>query len=92
MSEDVDIVEFKQHGEATCGHVCLSMITGIPPQDIVDRFGHAEEGMTKRKMVDALKELGIEHVVHRFNCIFSGKVYILTVPSLNIRGVIIMLF
>lgn len=73
----------------TCVHACLSMVTGIPVQDLIARFG--DVGMTDEDKATVLCEEGILPVdvpnmggaMHPLP--YAGT-YMLSVPSLNIQG------
>lgn len=73
----------------SCTHACLSMVSGVPVQDIIDEFG--EGGMTYK---DELKWL-VRHDILPAPCLNVGNllhpfpmhgVYIISAPSLNMPG------
>lgn len=84
----VQIKFVQQVNDSTCEHACLSMVTGIPIEDLIDRFGSAAAGDEIESIV--LTELGILPVPTQTiggvcEMVRCG-VYLMTVPSLNQPG------
>lgn len=71
----------------TCASACLAMITGIDVQEVIDEF-HADYFAGKKRPSDYL----LEHGYHfRMGTdeelgLFKDRLYLLTVPSLNIEA------
>lgn len=85
---DVKVRFVRQPTSSTCVHACLAMVTGIPVDDLIERFGN--HGLSNEEEATVLTENGILPVpVHGMGdthpMIYFG-VYFLTVPSLNIPG------
>lgn len=83
----IEVAHVTQPTPHTCAHACLSMVTGIPVQDLIDRFGN--HGVGDDVTLAVLTEMGIFPVVMPLSyydpMILSG-VYMVTVPSLNMPG------
>lgn len=74
---------------ATCSHACLSMVTGVPIEDIIEEFP-TTWGMTHRDVASWLVRHDIMPVSKDSNGITNplgtrGS-YIVTVASLNLKG------
>lgn len=71
----------------SCVHACLSMVTGVPVEDLIKRFG--DRGLGDMEEATVLTEHGILPVeqsgIGRDRFDVSG-VYLVTVPSLNYPG------
>ena len=70
----------------TCAHTCLSMVTGVPVEDLIERFG--DRGLAFPEEACVLIENGIFPVNttgshHEFA--LEG-VYLVSTPSLNLPG------
>ena len=81
----VQVKFVRQPSARTCVQACLSMVTGVPIADLIERLG--DRGLDRETETTILTEYGIfpellpvEHV-----WLFSG-VYLMTVPSLNLLG------
>ncbi len=82
----IQVQHVQQPSPVTCVHACLSMVTGIPVNDLLDRFGnHALDLETK---ITVLSEMGIHTtpVEGRITPQIPPGVYFATFPSLNKTG------
>lgn len=85
----IEVRHVQQPTPHTCVHSCLSMVTGIPVNDLIARFG--DVGMVDEDKATVLCEEGILPVdvpqmggaLHPLP--YAGT-YLLSVPSLNIPG------
>lgn len=69
----------------TCVHACLSMVTGVPVQELIDRFG--DRGLAIECEVAVLIENGIFPDMRFYIApSFDKGFYLATAPSLNIPG------
>ena len=87
MSDSISVNFVQQPTPHSCVHACLSMITGIPIESLIDRFG--DHGLSMDEEVTVLVENKLwpyrntECGPHPFP--LEG-VYLVTVPSLNLEG------
>jgi hypothetical protein len=68
----------------TCCHACLSMVSGVPVDELVEKFGN--DGMSEQEFIEAISDLGLSWNKFCFNTMFADGTYSVTVPSLNIDG------
>lgn len=69
----------------TCVHACLSMVTGVPAYDLIERFGDRPLGIKESRTV--LIENGLFPIDKTVEDVFEyAGVYLATVPSLNIKA------
>lgn len=88
----VEVEHVKQVSTTTCVHACLSMVTGVPIKDLIDRWG--SEGLGSGRENVTLTELGLLPEIVTLNNYGMEylweydeySVYMATVPSLNIVG------
>ena len=83
----IRIQHVRQPTRDTCVHACLSMVTGIPVDDLVERFG--DTGCSNEISATVLCEMGILPILlpNVVTPLFLvGNVFFLTVPSLNTVG------
>ena len=77
----------KQPTKHSCVHACLSMVTGIPVINILERFG--ERALDTHRELTVLTEMGICPVPLPNSTeplMTLGNVFFVTVPSLNLVG------
>jgi len=77
-----------QPTDNTCTSACLSMITDKPIDEVIKEF-HNDWQASLSNPSEYLKYCNIQHEVNTnpFNFILEwGNIYLLTVPSLNIKG------
>lgn len=83
---ELTVTHVQQPSDVTCVHSCLSMITGIPVADLVERFGN--RGLA----VDSKFTVLVEHGIWPVNTTFQSHpfdfcgVYIVGTCSLNRPG------
>lgn len=83
---ELTVNHVQQPSDITCVHACLSMITGIPVPDLVERFGN--RGLS----FDAKATVLVEHGIWPVNTTFQPHpfdtcgVYIVGTCSLNWPG------
>jgi hypothetical protein len=87
MSDPISVSFVQQPTPHSCVHACLSMITGIPVESLIERFG--DNGLNWAQEVTVL----VENKIWPHRNIDAGPhpfplegVYLATVPSLNIAG------
>ena len=71
----------------SCVHACLSMVTGLPVNDLIDRF--SDSGLSSAIEATVLTEMGILPIslpITIATPFLNGNVFFLTVPSLNVLG------
>lgn len=72
----------------TCVCTCIAMLTGKPAQEVVDKW-HDLYYSHHEPLMDILEEEGLRvecHYSAGSPRILPGKLYMLTVPSLNVEG------
>ena len=77
----------KQPTTSTCVHACVSMVTGVPVDDLIKRFG--ESALTKERELTVLTEMGIYPVpmpIAVQSLMLIRNVFFMTVPSINLPG------
>lgn len=87
MSQSLSVIHVTQPTPFSCAHACLSMVTGIPVEEIIARW---KRPISFIETVTVLSEEGIMAVpfVPGYMYPFSDDgVYLTTVPSLNRSGV-----
>lgn len=84
----IKIRHVQQISDKTCGHACLSMVTGIPIDELVARFGDLPLGDAEEAVV--LTEMGILPVpiiaLGGFPGLTHAGAYFISVPSINRPG------
>lgn len=88
IATEVLIYPVQQPTDVTCSHACLAMVTGLPIERLVDRFG--DRSLRDEDEATILTELGILPVPMSpymlENPMPLAGVYFLTTPSLNRPG------
>ncbi len=87
MTVPIQVQFVQQTSRNTCVHACLSMVTGLPIEGLVGRFG--DKGLSFDEEAVVLTELGILPVPKAglASDLFPEQgVYLVTVPSLNFPG------
>ena len=72
----------------TCVCTCIAMLTGKPAQEVIDKW-HTRYYSSQEWLGDILEEEGVSFtypVANEPHRLDPGKVYLLTVASLNIEG------
>lgn len=84
----IEVRFVQQPTPVSCVHACLSMVTGVPVRELIDRFGN--HGLSNEEQATVLTEMGIVPIpvpqsggAHPMP--YGGANFI-TVPSLNIAG------
>ena len=83
-----EIKHQKQPTRDTCTSACLAMILGTPVDEVVEEF-HKDWTEGKTDPAHYLVKKGVKLQIHREpydNTVLWGKVYLLTVPSLNVKA------
>lgn len=86
---EIAVEHMQQPSATSCVHTCLSMVTGIPVEQYITRFGDDGQGLGNKEETVALVEakvfpIAVPHVApHPFP---MPGVYLVSVPSLNIPG------
>lgn len=84
---EIEVSHVQQPTAHTCVHACLSMVTGVPIEEYIERFG--DNGLSFEEETVALVEDSIFPVrmpsdaPHEFP---NTGVYFVSVPSLNMAG------
>ena len=72
----------------TCTSTCLAMVLGEPVQKTINEF-HEKWMNRESDPAQYLTEKGIKFEIHRDpydNCLAWGKLYLVTVASINVQG------
>lgn len=83
----IQVQMIKQPTKQSCVHACLSMVTGIPVGHIIKRFG--SRPLSKNDELIVLTEMGIYPITLPVSVqplMVLGNIFMVTVPSLNIKG------
>lgn len=82
----IEVQHVQQPSPVSCVHACLSMVTGIPVNNLLDRFGN--HGLDREVKITVLSEMGIQAtpMAEYVSPIIPKGVYFATVPSLNKQG------
>lgn len=88
MTLEIKLVQ--QPTADSCTSACLSMLTGIPVNEVISDFHHRwKDPNDGYDPSSYLMEKGCPFIVSRDpfnNFLVWGRVYLLTVPSLNVEG------
>ncbi len=82
------IVHQTQPSENSCVCTCLAMLMGKPAADVVAKW-HTKYYMEHETLLEILEEEGFRvhcHYAAGAARLVEGKLYLITVPSLNIEG------
>ena len=80
------IIETQQPTDHSCVHACISMVTGVPVEDIIDEYSLEDEGMALDQEHVVVDTLGYFHITYHAPVVLQGRVFLVTVPSMNIVG------
>lgn len=81
----IQVKMVRQPTPYTCVHACLSMVTGVPVRDLMERFGN--HGLDRETEETVLTEYGIYPEGLPIGMMWEfGGVRFVTVPSLNMPG------
>jgi len=82
----IEVKHVQQPSAVSCVHACLSMVTGIPVSELIDRFGNHGLGLDVEATV--LTEMGIypTKISTGIESQIGVGVYFMDVPSLNLTG------
>lgn len=82
---NIDFSFVQQPTATTCVHACLSMVTGVPVDDLVTRF--SGNGLSFHEEFTALVEHGIwPDVITRIDHNQQDGFWFVSAPSLNLPG------
>lgn len=70
----------------SCAHTCVAMVIGVPVQEILDKYGEGEEGLSFPTQDRIIRDYGFESNTFEGNNLPPTGTFIVTVPSLNIEG------
>ena len=73
----------------TCVCTCLAMLCGRPASDLIELYHHSYYNEQTLDVSDILRIEGFifkQEMAGRVQTLLPGAVYLLTVPSLNIKG------
>lgn len=69
-----------------CVIACIAMVSEIPIEELRDKYGHIENGINSFEEISFMHYLGIDFCLYSVPCMMWGRVYLITVPSLNCDG------
>jgi len=80
----IKLINQKKNG---CALVCVAMVSNQSLEVVEEAFPTFNGvGTTAKELTAILDALDVLHIVYASETIFMDRVYILTVPSLNIKG------
>jgi len=72
----------KQKYNYDCGAACISMISNLPLDYVLNKF-EIQNGINEQRLIEMLENLGINYTLQPFDNTIKTGVYIVTVPSIN---------
>lgn len=79
------IKHVKQKDDYTCGMACLAMVSEKTIHEVERIIGY-RKGMSTEEMEQAIRSVGLLPNRQVYSTLFSDRVYIVSVPSLNAAG------
>ena len=79
-----EIKHINQKCGKSCVAACLEMITGKPQETFISKWGRKDKTIGDEEVKAALRQHGFYYIPYGLNTLVSGRVYIITVPSLNL--------
>lgn len=79
-------IKHQKQGERDCVCTCIAMIAGIKKRTIRNRYHGRYMSDHTFNAGEILNELGVKYNPCDNNTVIKGKVYLATVPSLNMLG------
>lgn len=87
ISIEEQITQVSQEHEKTCGVACFAMVTGLSYEDSLEKFPRArEEGVTLEDLYAQLYGIGAKPIKYATTCMPAERLFIISVPSINIPG------
>jgi len=76
----------QQPNDHTCVHTCLSIVTGIPVDELIERFGDHAIGFDEIATVLVEHGLFPRETTIESHPFYRSGIYFVSVPSLNLAG------
>lgn len=84
---DFKIDTITQEDSTGCGIACIAMVTGKSYQEVKEIVKTEPNfAMTPKQLQHALEQYKMAYIPYSYPVLWPGRVYIITVPSLNILG------
>ena len=78
-----DMEHIQQPTATTCVHACLAMLAGVSVEGVIEKYGHPD-GVYEWEESSFAQRMGLDFIKYHTDKVAPGRVYLITVPSLNI--------
>ncbi len=85
-AEDRTLVHQTQPTSDTCVHACIGMLCGIPAIEVREKYSPHHQPILWDEVAGILKENKVESIRYASNWLPWNRVFMISVPSLNIAG------